>query len=596
MAQLTQSTIIINGKKDKPITIFSSFTLSQSIYGHHFFRLTCPAESIDVKTELVFNNSKTWMGKSFSINIASTAKGGSLKFKGVITQIQTERYSGAQGDVVISGYSPTIMMESGPHCKTWEKKAVKNIIEDVLKHFPKNELVSSIAPIYGDTLPYYVQYKETAWRFLNRVCSNFGEWLFYDGQKLQIGKPKGKAQLLVYGKDVRRFSMSLEVLPSSKVVMAHDYKNDQVYNSSPTGTEGRAGLSLLGKAAFIAGQELYNTSPKVWNNAHLTNKEQLDKQVNIHAAMQSGKNEKFSGASDSVGLVLGGKIGISGKNMYNNKMDDYGEYTIISINHYTDGQGNYSNDFEAVPSSVVYPPVSVHPQPHCETQSAYVTDNNDPQHLGRVRVRFHWMKPSEKTPWIRVTSPHGGGDKGMFFIPEIGEEAIICFEGDSAVKPFVNGTVYHGKAKTSFANPGNDIKALRTRSGIEIKLNDKDGSLTLTDPSGNVIFMDGKENISITCKKTFTVTAKDIVMTASNNISVSATENLVQDGKVVGITATEGLTNTGKNVLVNGSADLNLITPKLNMNGDETTLNSKKASLNASGDLTVAGGLVKINS
>ncbi len=492
MAQLSKTSIKINGKT---INQFSSFSLTQGIFDHHFFRLTCPAEAIDGNTGIVFNQSKTWMGKPFIVQIDSLTVPGRLKFAGVVTQVQTERYSGSSGDVVISGYSATIMLESGPHCKTWEKKAVKNIVQDVLKHFPKNMLNSKVAPIYPETLSYYVQYKETAWGFLNRICSNFGEWLYFNGEALVVGPPTGANAALVYGKNLSRFSMSLEVRPPSRQVMAYDYMNNEVYSSTPNGIESKAGLNGLGEEVYKASQALYSTRPKMWNNTYLTNKKQLDEVVNIQSAMRSSNHVRFNGTSGHLGVVVGGKITVKGQNMYSKANEDYGEYTVISVNHYTDGQGNYTNDFIAVPGDIKLPPVATLPEPICETQSAIVTDNNDPQHLGRVRVRFHWMKPSEKTPWIRVTSPHGGGDKGMFFIPEIGEEAIICFEGDSSVKPFVNGTVYHGKAKTSFANAGNDVKALQTRSGNKMVMNDKDGSVQLTDKGGADMFFDGAGNV-----------------------------------------------------------------------------------------------------
>ena len=595
MAQLTKATIQINGK---PITQFTSFSLSQGIYGHHSFRLTCPAEAIDGNVGIVFNQSKTWMGKPFIIKIETLPSKDILQFKGVVTQIQTERYSGSPGDVVISGFSPTIMLESGPHCKSWEKKAVKNIIEDVLKHFPKNDLSATIAPSYPDTLAYYVQYKETAWKFLNRICSNYGEWLYYDGEKLKVGPLNNKAQALTYGKEVSRFSMSLEVLPSSKKVMAYDYKNNEVYDSTPSGIEGQAGLSTLGKDAFTAGQELYKSEPKVWNNTYLTNKKQLDKQVNIQAAMLSCNNEKFNGNSSKLGLIVGSSIGISGKNIYNENQDDYGEYTIVSINHYCDGQGNYNNDFVAVPSSVNYPPIAVSADPTCETQSAIVTDNNDPQHLGRVRVRFHWMKPSEKTPWIRVTSPHGGGDKGMYFIPELGEEAIICFEGNSAVKPFVNGMVYHGKAKTSFANAGNDVKALQTRSGNKMVMNDKDGSVYMSDKGGANSMMDGAGNITTNANVNSTLNAGN-----QSSINVGGKEgappqafltmdaggNIVIDGK------TSITIKVGGNVI---TIDAKGITTTAAIGDITTSADAGKLSLNSTGDmstttaanLTISGG------
>jgi type VI secretion system secreted protein VgrG len=386
--------------------------------------------------------------------------------------------------------------------------------------------------VYPETISYYVQYKETAWRFINRICSTFGEWLYFDGESLLVGPPSGATVPLIYGNNLTRFSMSLQVRPASAQVMAYDYMNHEVYSSTPSGIEAKAGLNDLGQQALKASKALYSTQPKVWNNNFLTNKKQLDDVVNIQSAMRSSSHVRFNGSSGHPGVAVGGKISVKGQNMYNLSNEEYGEYTVISVNHYTDGQGNYNNDFVAVPASIKVPPVATIPEPVSETQSALVTDNNDPKGLGRIRVRFHWMKPSEKTPWIRVASPHGGGGKGMFFIPEIGEEAIIGFEGDSAIKPYVIGTVYHGKANNSFANAGNDVKALQTRSGNQVVMNDKDGSVYVSDKGGANTMMDGAGNI------TTNAAAKSAVNVGGKEgeppqafMTMDAGGNIVIDGK-----------------------------------------------------------------
>jgi type VI secretion system secreted protein VgrG len=604
MAQITKASITINGK---PIYQFSSFSLSQGIFNHHMFRLTCPAESIDGSAGSVFSQSKNLMGTAFTVEIDSLTVKGSLKFNGIVTQVETERFSGSSGDVIISGYSATIIMESGPHCKSWEKKAVKNIVQDVLKHFPQNLLQPKVAPEYPQTLSYYVQYKETAWGFLNRICSTFGEWLYFDGQALVIGKPSEKKPApLLYGNNLSRFSMSLEVRPPSMQVMAYDYMNNEVYSSTPSGIEGKAGLNDLGIQVQNASNTVYSTQPKVWNNSYLTNKKQLDDIVNIQSAMRSSNHVRFNGSSGSLGVTVGGKITVDGQNMYNNASEVYGEYTVISVNHYTDGQGNYSNDFVAIPSGVKLPPVPTMPEPECETQSAIVTDNNDPKGLGRVRVRFHWMKPSEKTPWIRVTSPHGGGDKGMFFIPEIGEEAIICFEGNSAVKPFVNGTVYHGKAKTSFANAGNDVKALQTRSGNKMVMNDKDGSVYMTDKGGANSLMDGAGNIVTNANVNSTLNAGNqssinvggkegappqafLTMDAGGNIVLDGKTSITikVGGNVITIDA-KGITTTAAEGDITTTADVGSMT--LKSKGDMSTSTDANLSIAAGPSAQISSG------
>jgi type VI secretion system secreted protein VgrG len=519
MAQLVNTQININGNA---IAQYSSFQLTQGIFAHHTFRLVCPAESIDGTIGSVFNQSKNLMGATLTAQVASVGMQGEMKFSGIVTQVETSRFSGHTGDVIITGYSPTIVLDNAPHCKSWEKKAVKNIVQDVLKHFPQNTLNPKVATIYPETLAYTVQYRETAWQFLSRLCGTYGEWFYYDGEALIAGAPTGgQAVPLTFGSNLSNFNMALEVRPAKSQSMAYDYLNYDVYKSEPSGIEGKAGLNELGKHALQASNTVYGTQPKVWNNNFITNKKQLDDVVNMRAAMQSSNHVRFNGTSGQPGVKVGGQVSVQGQNVFSLSDESYGDYTVIAVNHFFDGQGNYNNDFVAVPASIKVPPVIGISEPKCETQSALVTDNHDPKGLGRVRVKMHWMNGSEKTPWIRVTSPHGGGGKGMFFIPEIDEEVIVGFEGDSAVKPYVIGTVYHGKANNTFSNAGNDVKALQTRSGNKIIMNDKDGSIVVSDPSGNVVTMHGNGEVTIHAPTKLTITSPDIIIAANNSISMS---------------------------------------------------------------------------
>ena len=49
----------------------------------------------------------------------------------------------------------------------------------------------------------------------------------------------------------------------------------------------------------------------------------------------------------------------------------------------------------------------------------------------------------EMTPWIRVLSPHAGPNQGIQFIPEIGDQVLVDFEGGDAESPYVVGSLYH---------------------------------------------------------------------------------------------------------------------------------------------------------
>jgi type VI secretion system secreted protein VgrG len=599
MAQFVGIGIDIGGINIKR---FTSFTLSQNIFEHHVFRLVCPAEVIDGITGEVFNASKNVIGSLFSIQIDSINGSGSLIFSGVVTQVETAKHSGHAGDIIVTGYSPTVLCDNGPHCKSWEKKALKNIAQDVLKHFPQNLLEPKIAPTNSETLSYMVQYKETAWKFLRRLCATYGEWLFYDGQKLILGPPQGNKVNLIYGRNLHRLNLALQVRPANFQMMGYDYINSEVYNGSPSGIPGKAGLNELGKHALQKSEQFYGTKPKQWNNQFLTNKKQLEDFVNTQAAMQTSNMVRFNGNSDHPAIQLGGTVSIMSKNIFNATEQAFGDYTVVSIHHYCDGQGNYSNEFVAIPASVKVPPVVALNEVYCETQSAIVTDNNDTKGLGRVRVKFHWMNGSEKSPWLRVLSAHAGSGKGLFIMPEIGEEVIAGFEGNSPIKPYIIGSVYNGKSKSDFSNGGNDIKALQSRSGSKVVLDDKAGSVLIEDKDGNNIMLDGAGNINVFSKKNISIVcgenASSITLDMDGNITIRAKNIGVIGSETVGVVSGsgegDGFSGSGvsidpKNVNIGAQEICEIAGAKeLNMGG-------AVATLAASGDTNIQGAKVNIN-
>jgi uncharacterized protein involved in type VI secretion and phage assembly len=517
-----------------------------------------------------------------------------LQFSGVITQVEAARHDGQAGEIIISGYSPTILLDNGPNCQSWEKKAVKGIATEVLQPFPQNLLKPKISPAYGETLSYTVQYRETAWQFLGRLSATYGEWLFYDGQKLVMGAPQGQKAKLVFGNNLHNFSMALQVRPASFEVMAYDYINHEVYSGNPVGIASKAGLNDFGKHTLQKSEKFYNTKPREWHNNFLTNKNQLDDFVNTRAMMQSSHMVRFNGKSEHPGVQVGVPISVDGKNVFSQADESFGDYHIINVHHHCDGHGNYTNKFTAIPASVKMPPVARREEPRCETQSAIVTDNNDPKGLGRIRVKFHWMAGTEKTPWLRMTGAHAGKSKGVFFIPEVGEEVIVGFEGDSAIKPYIIGTVFNGKAKNEFSNQGNDVKAIQTRSGNKVIMNDKEGSVLVEDKDGNNIKIDGAGNINIKSKESIVLACGEakIELKKDGTINLTGkniTTNAQQKAKMVSGQAAFTADGQGNEAKMEGM--------KANVNGsmEAKVAGGAKTDVTASGNVTVKGALIMLN-
>jgi type VI secretion system secreted protein VgrG len=586
MAKLTKTTIYIGSKEIKQ---FSELSLTQGIFAHHSFRLVCPADVFEKPSEAPFEGSKTLIGEPCKIHIKNfEEQGADLQFVGLVTQIDATKFNGYIGDIIISGYSPTIVMDGAPTCKTWEKKPLEKIISDVCSLFPENQIKVSVKPNKKDAIGYTVQYKETAWQYMSRLAAKYGEWLFYNGNNIVFGHYEQQTAELIFGSNLNDFSISMQLRPVGFAHMSYDYHNAKVYTGVPQGVPTLAGLNDLGKFAYEKSEAFFTYKPKSYNEHFVTNKTQLTNAVNTIAAAQSSNMVRFTGSSSHFGVQLGNKVTISG---------NQGHYKIIEVNHYCDGRGHYSNSFIAIPDSILVPPVTQYAEPQCETQTAVVVDNHDKAGLGRIKVRLHWMDNNEVTPWLRVCSPHGGGDKGMFFAPEKGEEVVIGFENDKPEQPFVLGAVQHGKAKHSYSNAGNDVKAIQTRSGNKILLNDKDGSFYMSDKGGANTMMDGAGNIVTNANNNSTLNAGNktsIHVGGKKNappqalVTMDAAGNIVIDGKTsitirVGgneITISkEGITTTAKEGDITTSAAVGT----LSMNSASNMTISTDADLGISG-------------
>ncbi|MGO3183424.1 MAG: type VI secretion system Vgr family protein [Aequorivita sp.] len=410
---------------------------------------------------------------------------------------------------------------------------------------------TAFAPKNNVPLHYSVQNNESSWQYAARLAAQYSEWFYYDGKKLIFGKPEdGEATPLTYGQDLQEFSMELNPQPNNFNYFTNDYLvNDQHQKK----TSEIANASGFNGFASERAAKMYSKETNVFINGYSDpqSKSRLDKQVEQQKKAADQRQVILKGSSDNPGVAIGKVIKIIGED------EHYGSYRITQVTHIANENGRYQNNFQAVSADMdVYPHTNFQAIPRSETQTAVVMENADPDGMGRIKVQFTWQKRfGGISPWLRIVTPHSGGDKGFHFIPENGEEVLIGFEGGNAERPYVMGSLYHSSHKPQgWKTSKNDIKAMRTRSGHTLEFNDSDGaeSITLTDKKGNIIIIDtAGESIIINALKDISINAgENISITAGKNISMSAGENLSESaGENVSVVA-------GKDMLLNAANDM----------------------------------------
>ncbi len=152
-----------------------------------------------------------------------------------------------------------------------------------------------------------------------------------------------------------------------------------------------------------------------------------------------------------------------------------------------------------------------------------VTNNQDPDKLGRVKVRLPWLSDTEESFWARVVTPMAGKDRGLYLLPEVDDEVLVAFEHGSSEFAYVLGGLWNGKDTPPEDNGDgkNNKRTLKSRSGSIIRLDDTDGSEKI-----EIIDMSGKNSIVISTQdNTITIQAdKDItIQSTGGKIKLSGT-------------------------------------------------------------------------
>jgi uncharacterized protein involved in type VI secretion and phage assembly len=187
-----------------------------------------------------------------------------------------------------------------------------------------------------------------------------------------------------------------------------------------------------------------------------------------------------------------------------------------------------------------------------------VTNNQDPDNLGRVKVSFPWLAEGEESAWARVVTPVAGAQRGLFWLPEVGDEVLLAFEHGDPGRPYVLGGLWNGTdTPPTDAGDGRDVRVLKSRSGHLVRLDDSSGAekIEIVDKSGsNTIVLDTAANtITLTSGKDIQLKApqgKILLEAQEVQIGSSAATKVEASGSLT-VQASGSLTLKGSTVMIN---------------------------------------------
>lgn len=174
---------------------------------------------------------------------------------------------------------------------------------------------------------------------------------------------------------------------------------------------------------------------------------------------------------------------------------------------------------------------------------ALVSDVVDPEGQGRVQVKLPWSPDGDGDgyqAWARLATLMAGNERGSWFIPDVNDEVLVVFEAGDPRHPYVIGVLWNGvdDPPQSMDEEGdNNIKTIRTRSGVQITWDDTDGkpALKLETPDGQkVILGDDPEKIAVQDSNGNQVTmdSKGVSVKATSKVKITASHVDIAAGLV----------------------------------------------------------------
>ena len=179
-------------------------------------------------------------------------------FIGVITKVGLSRENRNHGNIVLSGHSPTILLDGAPHIQSFGGNvpvSLNTIANTVFEQALGGKYAANADSKY-ENVAYSCQYEETHYNYLARLAESYGEQFYYDGQTVRFGKLPfaEKAIQLVFGKNVDEVEVAMKALHVNPSYYGY---NSSSHQGLSTGKSTIKHVSSLAKAAYTISQDTF---------------------------------------------------------------------------------------------------------------------------------------------------------------------------------------------------------------------------------------------------------------------------------------------------------------------------------------------------
>ncbi len=505
------------------------------------------------------------VGTSIKIDFSGLTGAYVTVLSGEVVSIGVEQSGGERHELIVTGYDRSHRLGHESKVRTFQKQTYSDVIRTIAREYGLSAKITSFSNL---TFEYLLQ-TTTDFAFLTDIALRTGSEWSVDDTTL-VFRPRlesGSAAELTFGDDLRRFRARYSAAEHATGLTVRGWnasthqsvvgENTRVLSNPPGGSHPPLHDEQRNQAKAFGG-----TLRTATFGAHTQDEaSELSKAFagRVAAAEFTAKGEAI-GRPD---LQAGTMVTVKG---LGTKLS--GTYYVTSVEHVLGAGRPLMTRFTIgglEPSSLVDLLGSGDSQIKAwgalGVTTGIVTNNNDQQRPGQVKVKFPALSNDVESAWARLASIGAGSGRGMMFMPEVNDEVLVAFEHGDVRRPYVLGGVWDQQQPLPVATyvEGNKVitGVIKTRRGHILAFKDGESpadrhfSITLADGSTKLFVGEEKVELWATDGKPLQLKSGQATVTLKNqgdielkgiNISIDAQQALKLSGTTVDIKANTNLT------------------------------------------------------
>jgi phage protein D len=452
------------------------------------------------------------IGRALEVRLGATdAFAPASLFKGQIVTVEPEFGEGGCS-VTIRSHDRSHVLHRSRRVRTFQNQTASDIVTRIVE----DAGMTADCEASGEPHDFVQQDNETDWDLIWRLAERVGFEFVVEDTVAHFRRPGGGGSVeLEWPGTLRSFRPRVTAVQqvSQVTLLAQDPKSKrpiEVTASRPAqlariGVDRDAVTGAFAEAAVHVATEPVKTKAEGDALAQAL----LDKLANAYVGAEGI-------ARGHPGIKAGTEVHVTGVGERFS-----GTYRVSTSTHVLRGGSAYDTHFRNSPSHTLLGAAASDSKPRFAEHVVIglVTNNDDPEGMGRVRVGYPALGPDVEGAWARIATPGAGHERGVLMLPVPGEEVLVAFEHGDTTRPYVLGSLFNGRD-----TPGDDL------------LQHKDGSFAVRSDAAVFVKAAGQCTITsdgalhIETSDAATVKAAAAIEASGQSVSIKADSDVAIEG------------------------------------------------------------------